>query len=137
MRFVDANVFIYAFAKPRKKPPENVKDMKAKAQEIVKKISEGEKVVTTVVHLSEVANVLESRAGWAKSAEIMLSLMTSESIEVLSVSAGDYLKSALIAKEKGIDINDALAYFEMKKLGIKEIYTFDKTFKRLDVVVLP
>ena len=94
------------------------------------------KVVTTVVHLSEVANVVESRAGKGKAAEIVLSILTSDNIRVLDVSTADYIRSALIAEEKNLGINDALAYIKMQELGIDEIYTFDRDFERLEVKVV-
>ncbi|NJE10246.1 type II toxin-antitoxin system VapC family toxin [Thermococcus sp. MAR1] len=136
MRFIDANVFIYAFLKPRKEPPENVKRIKEQAKEIISRISEGERVITTVVHLSEVANVIESRGGKRKASEVVLTVLTSENIEVLPVSGGDYLKAAIIAEEKDLGVNDALAYVKMKELGIEGIYTFDGDFEKLDVRIL-
>ncbi|WP_054840171.1 PIN domain-containing protein [Thermococcus sp. JCM 11816] len=138
MRFIDANVFIYAFLRPKKEPPENVRMMKEVAKEILKRVSEGEEVVTTVVHLSEVANVIESRTGKKKAAEILLTLLTMENLKVLDVSyGGDYLKATLIAEEKNLGINDALAYVKMKEEGgIGEIYTFDRDFEKLDIRVV-
>ncbi len=136
MRFADANVFIYAFLKPRKEPPENVRLIKERAQSIIGRISEGERVVTTVVHLSEVANVIESKGGKRKAAEVLLAILTSENIEVLPVSTGDYLKASLMAEERNIGVNDALAYVKMRELGIGEIYTFDRDFENLDVTVV-
>ncbi|GAB6101917.1 type II toxin-antitoxin system VapC family toxin [Thermococcus atlanticus] len=136
MRFADANVFIYAFLKPRKEPPENVRLIKERAQSIIGRISEGERVVTTVVHLSEVANVIESKGGKRKAAEVLLTILTSENIEVLPVSTGDYLKASLMAEERNIGVNDALAYVKMRELGIGEIYTFDRDFENLDITVV-
>ena len=136
VRFIDANVFIYAFLKPRREPPENVKAIKENAKKILKRVSKGEEVVTTVVHLSEVANVVESRAGKGKAAEIVLSILTSQNIGILDVSTADYLRATLIAEEKNLGINDALAYLKMQELGIDEIYTFDRDFERLEVKVV-
>ncbi len=136
VRFIDANVFIYAFLRPRKEPPENVKTIKESAKSILKRVNEGEEVITTVVHLSEVANVVESRAGKEKAAQIILSVLTSSNIRILDVSTADYLKATLIAGEKNLGINDALAYLKMNELTINEIYTFDRDFERLDVKVL-
>ncbi|ASJ02935.1 DNA-binding protein [Thermococcus profundus] len=136
MRFIDANVFIYAFLKPKKEPPENVRTIKEMAKEILKRVSEGEEVVTTVVHISEVANVIESRAGKKKAVEILMGILTAENIKVLDVSTSDYLKAALMAEEKNLGINDALAYVKMKEAGISEVYTFDRDFERLDVKVV-
>ena len=136
MRFIDANVFVYAFLKPRKEPPESVKSIKESAKRILARISRGEEVLTTVVHLSEVANVVESRAGKEKAVEIVLSMLTSQNIRILDVSTADYLRAALIAEEKNLGINDALAYLKMQELGVDEIYTFDRDFERLEVKVV-
>jgi len=136
VRFVDANVFIYAFLRPRKEPPENIRVIKESAKRILARISRGEEAVTTVVHLSEVANVVESRAGKMKAVEIVLSMITSQNIRILDVSTADYLRATLLAEERDLGINDALAYIKMKELGIDEIYTFDRDFERLDVRVV-
>ncbi|NJE53610.1 type II toxin-antitoxin system VapC family toxin [Thermococcus sp. 21S9] len=136
MRFIDANVFIYAFLRPKKEPPENVKEIKERAKAILARVSDGERVVTTVVHLSEVANVVESRGGKKKAVEVTLAVLTSENIEVLPVSPSDYLKATLIAEEKNLGVNDALAYVKMKEFDIEEIYTFDRDFEKLDVRVV-
>jgi len=80
MRFIDANLFIYALLKPKKEPPENVRKIKKKAKDILRRISKGEKVITTVVHLSEVANVLESRASRSFAAEFVRTVLISENI---------------------------------------------------------
>jgi predicted nucleic acid-binding protein len=52
------------------------------------------------------------------------------------VSPSDYLKATLIAEEKNLGVNDALAYVKMKELDIEEIYTFDRDFEKLDVRVV-
>ncbi len=35
-----------------------------------------------------------------------------------------------------MSVNDALAYLRMRELGIKEIYTFDRHFQNLNVMVV-
>ena len=55
---------------------------------------------------------------------------------VEAVSAEDYLESAVLAGEKGVSVNDALAYLVMRRRGVREIYTFDKHFEKLDVDVV-
>ena len=37
----------------------------------------------------------------------------------------------MLAEEKAVSINDALAYIKMRRLGITEAYTFDKHFSKL------
>jgi len=60
LRFIDASVFLYAFLKPKRRVSEDVLELKENAKRILSRIEEGEEVVTTVVHLSEIANILES-----------------------------------------------------------------------------
>ncbi len=43
MRFLDANIFIYAFYKPKSKLTEKQKFMKEKAKEIVRKLMKEKK----------------------------------------------------------------------------------------------
>lgn len=136
MRFVDSNVLIYALLKPKKEPDGKVAEIKGRSLEILKRIQDGERVATTVVHLSEVANVIASRNSARMSAEFVKEFMSLRNVDVFEVKAEDYLKASLIAVEKEIDVNDALAYLKMKERGIKEIYTFDRHFKKLDVVVV-
>jgi len=59
MRFIDANVFIYAVVKPKRRVPKDIVDIKSRAKAIMERVDGGEPVLTSVVHLSEVANVLE------------------------------------------------------------------------------
>ncbi|AAB89064.1 MULTISPECIES: type II toxin-antitoxin system VapC family toxin [Archaeoglobus] len=136
MRFVDSNVLIYALLKPKKEPDDRIAEMKGKSVEILRRIQEGEKVATTVVHLSEVANVIASRSNEKLSAEFVKEFLTLRNVKVFEVSAEDYLKASLLAVEKGVDVNDALAYVKMREHKIEEIYTFDKHFVKMGVVVV-
>ncbi len=52
------------------------------------------------------------------------------------VSDKDYMECVLLAEEKRVSINDALAYLLMKRKGIGEIYTSDKHFENLDVRIV-
>ncbi|MEM2086879.1 MAG: type II toxin-antitoxin system VapC family toxin [Archaeoglobaceae archaeon] len=135
MRFVDSNVLIYAFLKPKKEPDKSLAEIKNRAVEILKRIQEGEEIATTVVHLSEVANLIASRKDLKTSAEFIFEFMSLKNAKVFDVSEEDYLKASLIAIEKEVDVNDALAYLKMKENGIREIYTFDSHFRKLDVLV--
>ncbi len=136
MRFVDSNVLIYALLKPKKEPDGKIAEIKKRSLEILKRIQDGEKIATTVVHLSEVANVIASRNSTRMSAEFVKEFLSLRNVDVLEVKAEDYLKASLIAVEKEIDVNDALAYLKMKERGIEEIYSFDRHFRKLDVVVV-
>ncbi len=60
MRFIDSSVFLYAFPKPKRKLPKDILELKEKAKNILIRIDEGEDATTTVMHVSEIANILES-----------------------------------------------------------------------------
>jgi len=130
VRFIDASVFIYAVLKPRRPLTDGERSVKERAKGVLRRVDEGERVLTTVVHLSEVANVLEDVAG------ALLAARAKENVVVEAVSAEDYLESAVLAGEKGVSVNDALAYLVMRRRGVREIYTFDKHFEKLDVDVV-
>ncbi len=136
MRFVDANVFLYAVIKPKGTISKKILERKEKAKRILLRIENGEKVVTTVVHLSEVANILEAKVNLTTALMFIENMLLAENVKVLPVSPEDYLKALLIAKEKNVSVNDALAYLKMKELNIKEIYTFNDHFKNLNVVIV-
>ena len=55
MRFVDASVFLHAYMIPRRTLPPDIETLKRRARGIVKRISEGEEVATSLVHISEVS----------------------------------------------------------------------------------
>jgi len=136
VRFIDANVIIYAVLKPRRPLTDRERGVKERAKSILSRVDEGERVLTTVVHLSEVANVLEDVAGAVLAARLVHDLLAKENVVVEAISAEDYLESAVLAGEKGVSVNDALAYLVMRKRGVREIYTFDKHFEKLDVDIV-
>ncbi len=136
MRFIDANVFIYAVLKPKRGLNERVQELKTASKEIFKKVNEGEKVITTVVHLSEVANVLEDATNLSFAISFLKDILLKKNVIVERVSDKDYMGCVLLAEEKRVSINDALAYLLMKRRRIEHIYTFDKHFQNLDVRVV-
>ena len=136
MRFIDANIFIYAVLKPKKDLSIKERNIKNTSKEIFKRINEGEDVITTVVHLSEVANILEDAANLNFATTFLRDILLKRNIHVESISDRDYMESVSLAEEKKVSVNDALAYLSMEKKGIKEIYTHDKHLENLDVKVV-
>ena len=59
MRFLDANVAIYAYFMPRQGLGKQDILMKEKSKKIMGRIEKGEKVAISVVHISEISNVLQ------------------------------------------------------------------------------
>jgi hypothetical protein len=136
MRFIDTTVFIYAVLKPRRQLNEQEQRLKTTSQEIFKRVNEGEEVITTVVHLSEVANLLEDAANLSFSISFLKDILLKRNVHVEAVHDRDYMESAVLAEENRVSINDALAYLIMIRTDVEEIYTFDKHFENLDVRVV-
>lgn len=133
MRFLDSNVFIYAFYKPGRQLGASERAMKESAKKIVSDLSEGrDRAVTTVVHLSEVANVLKHGLAPNRLAELITGLLMLDSVDVLAVSRNDYLAATDLGRELDMDPNDALAVQVMQSMGLREVYSFDKAFVRVD-----
>ena len=131
MRFIDASVFLYAFLKPKKSVPKDILELKENARRILLRIEKGEKVATTVIHLSEVANILESYTSKTKSIEYIKAILSKPSIHVYDVSVASYSEAVLKAEEYMIGVNDALALVYMEKLGLSEIYSFNSDFDKI------
>jgi len=126
MRFLDANIFIYAYYKPRKELSGKARWMKEKSKKTLKRINDGEEeVVTTVVHLSEVNNFLKKSMGMAS----LQNLYSLENFKIVDVSAEDYLAAIAMMAETGLDANDCLALKVMRDMEITEIYSFDRGFE--------
>jgi len=126
--FVDASVFIYAYLKPKRKLQPHEVSVKDAAKKIVLRINEGEEVTTSVVHFSEVCNVLEEYLPLEEAFTIEKGLLLRDNIVISKVSEDDYLKALSIAEDQQVGANDALAYVVMKEAGLRTIYSFDKDF---------
>ena len=126
--YVDANVFVYAFLKPKRKLQSHEVTIKEAAKRIVTRISAGEEVVTSVVHFSEVCNVLDDHLPFEEALALEKGLLLRENIRILEATQNDYLNGVSISEQHHIGINDSLAYVIMKKLEVVRLYSFDKHF---------
>ncbi len=132
MRFIDSSVFLYAYLKPRKRAPKSIIALKEKAKEIIKRINSGEEVATSIVHLSEIANILEARGNIMVSLEIVEAILSKDNIHIYPVDLVDYTEALEVARKYVIGLNDAVAVLLMKRYGIKEIYSYDKDFDKIE-----
>ncbi len=128
MRFVDASVFLYAYMKPRRTLPTGIAEMKKAAKAVVRRIDSGEKVATSLTHISEVANILEASMAVHSSHQIIIDLIHSPSISIFEPTRENYVEAVELAQEVSAGLNDGVAYVLMKENGIDEIYSFDKHF---------
>ena len=133
MKFLDANVFIYAYYKPRKPLSEKEKNMKEQAKKIIADVSEGkEEVIMTVIHISEVANILKHGMSREKLTEVMRGLFMLDNLKIIGVSRAQYFAAVELGDDLKLDLNDALAADVMQQNSVKEIYSFDEHFAHLD-----
>ena len=130
MRFVDASLFLYAYLKPRKAVADEVAEMKKNARLIVRRINSGERVATSLTHVSEVANILEASMPIHESPMVMRDLIHSPTIAILEPSRENYVDAVEVAEEVSVGLNDEVAYVLMKENAIEEIYSFDRHFDR-------
>ena len=134
MRFIDANVFIYAVVKPKGEMPKDIVDIKNRAKGVMKRVDEGELVLTSVIHLSEVANVLEGYLRPEDLNEYFNSILYKENITVCAVDHELYRLANESFLIYGIGLNDAVASILMRRRGTNEIYSFDTHFDKIDWV---
>ena len=134
MRFIDANVFLYAFLKPKRELSQADINIKRSARKIIRLIDTEEKVLTTTAHISEVLNILEAHTNYDYAREAAERLILNDNINIEAVSKEDYAIAIEIAKKHGISMNDGLAILFMDRNGLKEIYSFDKHFDKVEVI---
>ena len=126
MQFIDTNVIVYAYFEP-KTPKAETKTRRESAQKIMDAIGNNAiQAATSVVHLSEAANILV-KAGSPKSVSSLLRAIMAK-VKVLPVAAEDYIAAAEESIENNIGINDCLAVVLMENHGITEIYSSDSDF---------
>jgi hypothetical protein len=133
VRFIDSNVFIHAILEPKRDLADHEEEIKQGAKDILQRIMAGEASVTTVVHLSEVANILESRTTMENTIQILNSITSIQSLIIEPVNPQEYRSAINYSTIKKMGINDSLALYKMKNLEIVEIYSFDKHFDNIEM----
>ncbi|MGO8805358.1 MAG: type II toxin-antitoxin system VapC family toxin [Candidatus Bathyarchaeia archaeon] len=139
MRFLDANIFIYAYYRPKRTLTEKEEAIKEEAKNIISNISAGrEQVLTTVVHISEIVNILKNGLPKDLLTKTILGLFMLDNVIIKDVTKEGYFAAVAIAEDLKLEPNDALAADIMRQNGVKEIYSFDEHFNKInDVTRLP
>jgi len=132
MKFLDANIFIYAYYKPKKPLNQKEKQMKEQAKKIITDISQAkEEVTTTVIHISEIVNILKHGLPLEELNKLILGLFMLDNIKIQGITREQYLAATELADELKLEANDALTIDMMKQNNITEIYTFDEDFENI------
>jgi predicted nucleic acid-binding protein len=133
MRFLDANVFIYAYYKPKKQLTEKEHQMKEHAKRIISNVSKGkEDIMITVVHVSEVANILKHGMVQDQLTTIIRGLFMLDNVKIMDVTKNAYFAATELGEDLKLEPNDALAVDVMRQNDIAEIYSFDEHFNQID-----
>jgi predicted nucleic acid-binding protein len=136
MRFLDANVFIYAYYRPRKQLAQKEKQMKEYAKKIISNVSQGkEEVMMTVVHVSETVNILKHGMPLDQLTNIIRGLFMLDNVKIVGVTREAYFAAAELGDDLKLEANDALAVDVMRLSGVKEIYSFDEDFNQVEGVI--
>ena len=133
MKFLDANVFIYAYYKPKKQLTQKEKQMKEHAKKIISAVSQGkEEVIMTVVHVSEIVNILKHGMPLDQLTAIIRGLFMLDNVRIVGVTREAYFAATELGDDLKLEANDALAVDVMRLNDIKEIYSFDEDFDQIE-----
>ena len=132
MRFIDTSVFVHAYLKPKRALSVEEIRLKQDAKLIVSRLNQGEQVLTSVLHLSEIANVMEDYLPRVEALEIEKALFLRQEIEIESLDRVVCSEALFLAEKQGLGFTDAVACVLMKRKGLTEIYSFDHDFDRVD-----
>jgi uncharacterized protein len=136
LRFLDANVFVYAFYRPRRKLTIRELKMKEESKKILESISDGrEKVITTTVHLSEMVNILKHGMDPSNLADLVVQLLSLDNLRTETVDRDQYLAASELGRDLNRDPNDALVVLVMREHKLREVYTYDGDFDELEGIV--
>ncbi len=136
MKFLDANVFVYAYYKPKKQLSEKESQMKEQAKTIISNVSKGkEDIMITVVHISEVANVLKHGLPQDQLTTIIRGLFMLDNVKIMDVTKDAYFAAVELGEDLKLEPNDALAIDMMRQNNITEIYSFDEHFNQIERII--
>ena len=132
MRFLDANIFIYAYYKPKKQLTQREKQMKEQAKQIISNISQGKEEVTmTVVTLSEIVNILKHGMPLDQLTKIIRGIFMFDNAKIHGATREAYFAATELGEDLRLEANDALAVDVMRMNNIEEIYSFDEDFDQI------
>ncbi|OGD49081.1 hypothetical protein A3K79_00900 [Candidatus Bathyarchaeota archaeon RBG_13_46_16b] len=116
MRFLDANVFVYAYCKPKEQLTQKERQMKEQAKRIISIVSQGrEQVTTTVVHLSEIVNILKHGMPLDQLTIISQGLFMLDNVKIIGITGEAYFA----ATEFGVQAIESNGNIEKSKQAEK------------------
>jgi len=116
-RFVDTNVFIYSAT--------NHPRFGETARQILKRIEQGERAVTSTLVLCEVAWVLEAMGKQGDIKPTLEKILSYQSLQVIGFDQDELLLGANNMRLYGIDFNNGINVAIMTRIGVYEAYSND------------
>ncbi len=116
-RFVDTNIFIYSAT--------NHPQFGETAKQILERVEQGEKAVTSTLVLCEVAWVLEAMSKQGDIKPTLEKILSYKSLEVVGFDEDELLVGTNNMRLYGIDFNDGINAAIMTRIGVYEAYSND------------
>jgi len=116
-RFVDTSVFIYSAT--------NHPQFGETARQILKRIEQGERAVTSTLVLCEVAWVLEAMGKQGDIKPTLEKILSYQSLQVIGFDQDELLLGANNMRLYGIDFNDGINLAIMTRTEVYEAYSND------------
>jgi len=127
MRFIDSNIFIYVLI-------QSPKDVYETCRRILKRIENGEQTIVSTSVIQEVIDWLEYN-NRKKEVETFVKAVNSYlKLRKVSNTWKDFIGALDDAQKYEIDFVDALTLQTMKRHKIKEIYTNNRDFEKIEWV---
>ncbi len=128
MRYLNANVFIYAALYSGKKADH--------AREILKEMVEGKGAITSTLTIDEVVWVVWKESNREKAIKEGVRLLELPNLKVLSVDVGDtYLALNLMNKYQKLNPRDAIHLAVSLRAGVYRIISDDSDFDEVGEIV--
>jgi predicted nucleic acid-binding protein len=109
--------------------------MKEQAKQIITSVSQGKEQVTiTVVHLSEIVNILKHGMPIDQLTKTIRGLFMLDNVKIQGVTREAYFAATELGEDLRLEANDALTVDVMRQNNIKEIYSFDEDFDQIEAI---
>jgi len=134
MKFLDSNVVLYAYLKPKKgvKLPERILWRKKRSKKILRDLDEGrEQILISAVHIGGILNILSKKLNVASAIMFLARILSLKNVTIAEVDRAIYQDALQFAISENLEPNDALAIVLMSRYDCEEILTFDFDFYRV------
>jgi len=107
--------------------------LKEQAKKIISNVSQvKEQTLTTVLHISEMVNILKNGLPKDLLTQTILGLFMLDNVTIKDVTKDSYFAAIAIDEDLKLEPKDALVVDIMRQSGIREIYSFDEHFSQIE-----